>query len=76
VPAGLGPQATVVDRRVAERIVLQFFAVRAELKNRIEEADLDKIAATLTAALWASDEGAKANGLATGKPTYMTRPGG
>jgi hypothetical protein len=58
----------------AERIVSQFFAVRKELKNKVEEGDLDKIAATLTAALFSSDEGAKACGITNGKPKPMAVP--
>ena len=60
----------------AERIVAQFFVVRKELQNRIEDTDLDKIAATLTAALWSSDEGAKVNGLTNGTPKYLSPPRG
>lgn len=59
----------------AERIAAQFQMVRKQLENRVEDAELNSIAATLTAALWSSDEGAKANGLTNGKPTYLTRPG-
>jgi len=61
-----------VQKMNADRIVSQFIAVRLELKNKVEDTELNHIAATLTAALWSSDEGAKVNGLTNGKPTYLT----
>ncbi|MGF6179930.1 hypothetical protein ABIB42_000929 [Massilia sp. UYP32] len=60
----------------AERIAEQFLLVRKQLEHRVEEADLNGIAATLTAALWSSDEGAKANGLTKGKLIYLAPPRG
>ena len=53
-----------------------FRSVRKQLEHRVEEADLNGIAATLTAALWSSDEGAKANGLTKGKLIYLAPPRG
>ena len=58
----------------AERIVSQFLAVRKELKNRGEDADLNSIAATLTAALCSSGAGAVLKGLTDGVPKYLTIP--
>jgi len=58
----------------AERIVSQFLAVRKELQNRGEDADLNSTAATLTAALCSSGAGAVVNGPTDGKPKYLTMP--
>jgi predicted DNA-binding protein (UPF0278 family) len=56
----------------AERIVSQFFAVQKELRNRVADDDVDMIAATLTAGLVSSDEGIKACGIISKKPTPLT----
>jgi len=53
----------------AECSVSQFLAIQKELRRRAEEGDLDKIAATLTAALFSSDVGAKACGITDNKQT-------
>ncbi|MGJ7914344.1 hypothetical protein ACI48D_02540 [Massilia sp. LXY-6] len=60
----------------AERIVSQFLAVQKELRGRVEEGDVDKISATLTAALFSSDAGAKACGVTDGRQPRLAPPRG
>lgn len=60
----------------AERIASQFLAVQKELRGRVEEGNLDNIAAISTAALFSSDAGAKACGVTDGKQPRLAPPRG
>jgi hypothetical protein len=52
-----------VQKKNAEHIVAQYLLVRKALQNKVNDDHLDQLAATLTAAMWSSDAGARANGL-------------